>query len=344
MGYTQQRPAEYAAVVLAAAIREEWQGPVFLQGDHFQTNPKKMKDNPDKEIRAIDALIEEAIPAGFFQIDIDTSTLVDLSKPTLPEQQRVNAELAARFTKFIRAHEPKEMPISVGGEIGEVGKENSTPEEFRAYMEVYRGALGDATGIAKVSVQTGSSHGGVVGPDGTVQRVAIDFSVLKKISKVAREEYGLAGTVQHGASTLPAEYFGHFPDNDCAEIHLATEFQNMVYDHPSLPLPLKREAERWLFENKGEEWKKGETESQFLYKTRKYAIGPFKEEFWNLPEGTREALRDSLERRFVFLFDKLRVAGTRALVSKHVQPADVLRQPAAAAAGGGFVRDDQAGD
>src|ERR1700674_2853472 len=38
IGYTEQRPAEYAAVVLAAAIREGWQGPVFLQGDHYQTN------------------------------------------------------------------------------------------------------------------------------------------------------------------------------------------------------------------------------------------------------------------------------------------------------------------
>ena len=59
---------------------------------------------------------------------------MDLSKATLEEQQRVNADLCARFTKFIRAHEPEAMPISVGGEIGEVGKENSTPEEFRAYM------------------------------------------------------------------------------------------------------------------------------------------------------------------------------------------------------------------
>src|SRR6266566_4391276 len=96
IGYTDQRPAEYAAVVLAAAIREGWEGPVFLQGDHYQTNPKKMKEAPQKEIAAIEALIDEAIPAGFFQIDIDTSTLVDLSKPTLEEQQRVNAELAAR--------------------------------------------------------------------------------------------------------------------------------------------------------------------------------------------------------------------------------------------------------
>ena len=343
IGYTEQRPAEYAAVVLAAAIKESWNGPVFLQGDHFQTNPKRMRENADKEVRAIEALIEEAIAAGFYQIDIDTSTLVDLSKPTLPEQQKVNAELCARFTKFIREREPREMPISVGGEIGEVGKENSTPEEFRAYMDVYRGALGQAPGIAKVSVQTGSSHGGVVAPDGTVERVAIDFEVLRRISKVGREEYGIAGAVQHGASTLPPEYFGKFPDHDCAEIHLATGFQNMTYDHPSLPLPLKREAERWLFENKSDEWKKGETESQFLYKTRKYAIGPFKEKFWNLPSGTRQAIRDSLEREFRFLFEKLRIAGTRATVEKYVRPADV-GTAAAVGAGVGYVRDDQAGD
>ncbi len=344
IGYTEQRPGEYAAVVLAAAIREGWEGPLFLQGDHYQTNPKKMKENPEKEIAAIEALIEEAIPAGFFQIDIDTSTLVDLSQPTLAEQQRWNFELAARFTKFIRAREPGEMPISVGGEIGEVGKENSTPEELRAYMDGYLKALGGGEGIAKVSIQTGSSHGGIVGPDGKVKRVAIDFETLRKISRVAREEYGMAGAVQHGASTLPPEFFGHFPDHDCAEIHLATEFQNMVYEHPSLPLPLKRETERWLFRNKGDERKRDETESQFVYKTRKFAIGPFKEQFWNLPDGTREAIGSSLEKKFHFLFEKLRIAGTRELVARHIKPVDVFAAGGVKATAGGFVRDDQAGD
>ncbi|HJW14639.1 MAG TPA: class II fructose-bisphosphate aldolase [Thermoanaerobaculia bacterium] len=344
IGYTDQRPAEYAAVALAAAIREGWEGPVFLQGDHFQTNPKKMREAPEKEIAAIEALIDEAIPAGFFQIDIDTSTLVDLSRPTLAEQQRKNFELCARFTKFIRSREPGGMPISIGGEIGEVGKENSTPEELRAYMDGYRAELSGVEGIAKVSIQTGSSHGGIVGPDGTVQRVAIDFETLRKISRVAREEYGMAGAVQHGASTLPSEYFGHFPDHDCAEIHLATEFQNMVYEHPSLPLPLRRETERWLFENKGAERKSGETESQFLYKNRKFAIGPFKEQFWNLPDGTRQAIGASLEKKFRFLFEKLRVPGTRALVSRYIRPVDVLAAAPAPAAASAYVRDDQAGD
>ena len=345
MGYTEQRPSEYAAVMLAAAIREEWQGPFFLQGDHFQTNPKKMQEAPEKEVAAIEALIEEAIPAGFLQIDIDTSTLVDLSKPTLEAQQEVNATLCARFTKFIRAREPREMPISVGGEIGEVGKENSTPEEFRAYMNVYRRALGSGDGIEKVSVQTGSSHGGVVAADGSVERVAIDFNVLRAISKVAREEYGLAGAVQHGASTLPPEYFGHFPDHDCAEIHLATDFMNTVYEHPAFPYPLKREIERWLDANAASERKKGETQAQFLYKTRKKAIGPYKEQVWNLPEGTKGAIRETLEEKLTFLFEKLRVGGTRGMVGEYVKPVSVYSAGAAAAgARAGFVRDDQAGD
>ena len=345
IGYTDQRPAEYAAVMLAAAIQEKWEGPLFLQGDHFQTNPKKMKDAPEKEIGAIEALIEESIPAGFFQIDIDTSTLVDLSKPTLTEQQSLNSQLSAHFTQFIRAREPKAMPISIGGEIGEVGKDNSTPEELRAYMNGYNNRLSEEKGLSKVSIQTGSSHGGVVRPDGTIQRVSIDFDTLKTISRVAREEYGLAGAVQHGASTLPVEFFGTFPDSECAEIHLATEFQNMVYDHPSLPLPLKRQVERWLFSKHGALRKKGETESQFLYRNRKQAIGPFKENFWNLPPGTREAIRESLERRFLLLFEMLRIGGTREVVSKFVRPVDVFA-PAEALAGArtGYVRDDEAGD
>jgi fructose/tagatose bisphosphate aldolase len=345
IGYTEQRPGEYAAVMIAAAMREGWEGPVFIQGDHFQTNPKKMEADPDREIGAIEALIEEAIAATFYQIDIDTSTLVDLSQKTLEEQQAVNSRLTAHFTKFIRAREPEGIPISIGGEIGEVGKANSTPDELRAYMNGYVRELGGGRGISKVSVQTGSSHGGVVGPDGTVMRVQIDFETLRRLSKVAREEFGLAGAVQHGASTLPAEFFGSFPDHDCAEIHLATEFQNIVYDHPVFPLPLKRGVERWLFEKMADQKKKGETDNQFLYKNRKQAIGVFKEQVWNLPPGTRAAIRETLEKKFSYLFEKLAVANTREIVARCVRPAKAAALVGAGAGPrAGYVRDDEAGD
>ena len=81
IGYTEQRPHEYAAVVLAAALREGFRGPIFIQGDHVQTNAKKYNSpERDKELAALRALIEEEIAAGFFNVDIDTSTLVDLEQ------------------------------------------------------------------------------------------------------------------------------------------------------------------------------------------------------------------------------------------------------------------------
>src|SRR5690606_29175446 len=135
------RPAEYVAVLTAAAIREGWSGPLFIQGDHVQINAKKYAVDPDPEVHALCDLIREQIHAGFYNIDVDTSTLVDLSKDTLEEQQALNSRLSADFTDFIRRHEPSGVTVSIGGEIGEVGTENSTPEEMRAYMDGYRKEL-----------------------------------------------------------------------------------------------------------------------------------------------------------------------------------------------------------
>ena len=171
---------------------------------------------------------------------------MDLSQPTVAEQQRVNAENTAELTRFIRSLQPDGVTISVGGEIGEVGKSNSTEEELRAYLDGYLGLLGDgAEPISKVSVQTGTSHGGVVLPDGSVAEVSIDFDTLRRLSTVAREEYGFAGCVQHGASTLPEDAFHHFPENGTAEIHLATGFQNIIYDDGGLPDELRTEMLAW---------------------------------------------------------------------------------------------------
>ena len=324
MAYTDQRPAEYTAVILAAAIREGWPGPVFLQGDHFQFNATKWQADPDAEMSGLRDLVREAIGAGFWNIDIDSSTLVDLSQPTVAEEQAVNAANTAALTRLVRELQPAGVTISIGGEIGEVGKANSTEEELRAYLSGYYERLGDAgmTGISKVSIQTGTSHGGVPMPDGTVANVKIDFDTMRRLSAVAREEFGLAGCVQHGASTLPDEAFHHFPENGTAEIHLATGFQNILYDEGGLPSELRAEMMEWTRVNCASERKDGETDEQFLYKTRKKALGPFKRQLWELPDDAREAVAGNLRAKFGLLFDKLRIAGTRDLVDRYVTRVD----------------------
>ena len=247
--YTFQRPIDYATSVLAGAIAAGWQGPVFIQGDHYQFNAKKYAADPEAMTEEIRRACRLAVDAGYRNIDIDSSTLVDLSKPTVDEQQRENYVRAAELTALIRTLETDGVTISVGGEIGEVGTQNSTVEELRAYLDGYRRELEarapGATGISKVSVQTGTSHGGVPLPDGGVAEVKLDFEVLRELGVVARE-YGLAGAVQHGASTLPDELFHRFPAVETAEIHLATGFQNTVYEHPAFPESLHREIEAWV--------------------------------------------------------------------------------------------------
>ena len=327
MAYTDQRPAEYAAVILAAAIRSGWVGPVFLQGDHFQFNATKWAADPGDEMSGLKQLSSEAVAAGFLNVDIDSSTLVDLSQPTAADEQRVNVANTVELTALIRSIEPDGVTIGIGGEIGEVGKSNSTEGELRAYLDGYFGSLHGSglPGISKVSIQTGTSHGGVVLPDGSVAQVKIDFGTMQRLSTIAREEYGLAGAVQHGASTLPEEAFHHFPTNGTAEIHLATGFQNILYDEGGLPDALRAEMMAWCVANCADERKPDETDEQFLYKTRKKAIGPFKRALWTLPPDAQEQIGANLHVKFGLLFDKLGIRGTRSLVDRFIKIPDLPR-------------------
>jgi fructose-bisphosphate aldolase, class II len=323
ISYTDQRPAEYASAVLAAAIREGFRGPIFIQGDHFQTSARKYAADPQAETKAIQGLINEAVASGFYNIDIDSSTLVDLSKPTLDEQQRLNTEVCADFTRFIRGLEPQGVTVSIGGEIGEVGLRNSTPEDLDAFMKGYNARRGSLTGISKISIQTGTSHGGVVLPDGTLAQVAIDFETLRLVGEKARREYGLGGAVQHGASTLPDAAFHKFVEAETCEVHLATAFQNLIIEHPAVPESLREEMYAWVRTNAADERKAKDTEAQFIYKTRKKAVGPFKKQFWSLPKPALDAIGADLERSFTFLLEQLGVTGTTQLMKGFIKAPEV---------------------
>jgi fructose/tagatose bisphosphate aldolase len=325
IGYTEQRPAEYASNILGAAIAEGYVGPVFIQGDHFQISAKRYGENPAGEIAAVEEITAEGLQAGFFNIDIDTSTLVDIDQEGERAQQKKNAELSAHFTQFIRTRQPEGVMVSVGGEIGEVGGRNSNEEELRAYVESYADELKKldpkAVGLSKISIQTGTSHGGVVLPDGTVAKVKVDFDTLLKLSRIAREDYAYAGAVQHGASTLPQEAFGKFVEAEACEVHLATNFQNMLYDR--LPQSLLTEVYAYVDQKYAGDRKADHTDEQFHYENRKRALGPFKGKLWALNTSAKEQITKAWEAQFALLFDSLAIAGTRKYVDQFVKPARV---------------------
>lgn len=331
--YANQRPAQYTAGVLSAAMREGYQGPIFLQADHVQVNAASYAKDPMAELHRLTDLVSEQLAAGFYNIDIDASTIVDLALPTLVDQQRLNAELTAHFTRLIRGMQPSGVTVSLGAEIGEVGAHNTTPDELRAFMQSYRTltAPGDM-GISKVSVNSGTVHGGKVLPDGSLAKLQVDFDTLAAISQVGREEFGISGAVQHGASTLPISLFDRFPESQTVEIHLALGFNNLIFDHPRLPEAVKQEIRSYVFTHHANERKPDQTDAQFLYTTRKRAWTVMKERFWDLPADIQESIAASLEEMFSQMFQRLHVGGTRELVAQFTQaPAVPVALPRALA-------------
>ncbi|NCF65014.1 MAG: aldolase [Chloroflexi bacterium] len=341
IGYTGQRPAEYTSSILAAAIKEGYRGPLYIQGDHFQISAGRYAANSEAELQAVKDIMQEAIAAGFYNIDIDTSTLVDLSFETLDEQQYTNYTLCASLTEYARELEPEGITISLGGEIGEVGHKNSTIEELHAFMQGYRKSISDGIqGISKISVQTGTSHGGVVLPDGTLAQVSVDFDTLRDLGETARKDYGLGGAVQHGASTLPQSAFGKFPEVGTVEIHLATGFQNIIFDN--LPKEIVDEAYDYLRVNHANEWKPGKTDEQVLYSARKRAIGAFKQHWWDLDADKQAEIGTVLEEQFAFLFEQLNVRNTHNMAERITTRVEIHQErPRVAAVA---VREEDVGD
>jgi fructose/tagatose bisphosphate aldolase len=308
MEYTRQPPKEYASLIIKAAKEENFEGPLFLQGDHFKIKKEIFRQNKEEEIQMLEDLIKEALNNGFYNIDIDASSL--------PLQE--NAFYTAYFTGFIRdlkLPKPKET-IAIGGEVGEIGGRNTTLEEFREFIITYQRHLrefGTDKGIIKIAVQTGTSHGGKLLPSGELAVMEEDFDVLREISQEAKK-YGLAGAVQHGASTLPQDYFKKFPETGACEIHLATLFQNIVYDSEYFPADLKERIYQWVLNNYSDKKKEGENDKQLFYRFRKKAIGVFKEEIENIPQQSINKICEELEDKFQFFFRALNVAGTSELI------------------------------
>ena len=315
--YTRQSPFEYAALVLAAAIKTGYKGPVFFQADSLRINPIDYFRNPEGEIKKLEELIEQYVRAGFFNIDLDLSSLEDFADSS----SELHLEAIAQLTSFIRKIQPPQVEIAIGARLKKEKGRNTTAEDLHAFMEKHRQRFSQNKGIIKLAIETGAVHGGVVMPDGSIAKVRIDFDTIKKLGEIGSKHYNLAGVVQHGASTLPPEAFSKFPEHDTLEVHLATQFQNIIYDN--LPLGLKERIYNWLNENLRFEREPQQTNPQFIYKTRKKALGPFKKEIYMLPADIKKNIYRKLKEEFSFLFQQLHLHNTRQIVEKFVVPTKV---------------------
>jgi 3-phosphoglycerate kinase len=318
MGYTAQPPLEFVRRVLIGADRAGWKGPIFFQGDHSQLKAQSPGRMAEGEVERIKKLIDVEIEAGFYNIDIDASTLVDVSLSSVREQQLPNATVTAELATYIRTRQPQGITISIGGEIGHIGERNSTADDLSEFDSLFKSKFDNKlAGLSKISVQTGSSHGGQMLADGSMKEMVIDFEVIRTLSQQIKQR-GMAGVVQHGASTLPLSLFSKFPENGAIEIHLSTGWQNMIMDHPEFPAGLREEIYRWLDTEMQALRKEGENERQFHYRCRKLAWGPMKDKFDQLPQTFKTTIKEEMKKRCLKLYETLKVAGSQEQVKRYL--------------------------
>ncbi len=312
---------EYAAMVMAAAFQAGYRGPVFLQGDHFSLESAE-------DIKKLEKLAMQVIESGFYQIDIDGSHLFDENASELTGFHQPNAHATAELIKSVRSQQPRDVHVTLGGEVGEIGGTNTSVADLVAFHNELKQLLAEDTpGLDKISAQTGTTHAGIVLPDGTTGRMSVDFELIASLSEQARQ-FGWSGLVQHGASTLHFEDLAKLPEAGVIEVHLATQIQNILFDHPAFPVDLRKKMKSELVTTKraaeGERLDSNAdmSEAQRFYQARWAAWGNYKTQLWQMPDEVIAQVSDSLSEWATDVFNALRVTN-RSQVLKDFYPEEV---------------------
>ena len=131
------------------------------------------------------------------------------------------------------------------------------------------------------------------------------------------------GAVQHGASTLPDELFHRFPAVETAEIHLATGFQNALYEHPAFPQELHREIEAWCFANAPTSASPTRPTSSSCTRPARRRSGRSSAQLWDLDDEGRDPRRPAAQDRVPV--HRARVNDSREMVERYVHPVELHR-------------------
>ena len=205
------------------------------------------------------------------------------------------------------------MTISVGGEIGEVGTQNSTVEELRAYLDGYRRELDGARA---------GRHGHLQGqrPDRDVARRRAAARRRRgrgqarfrgpararrrrpRVRAGGRRPARRVDPARRAVPPLPGGRDRRDPPRD--------RVPERALRAPGLPRSRSTaRSRRGASRNAADERKPGQTDQQFVYTTRKKALGPFKRQLWELE--TKDEILAAQRRKISYLFTELRVNDSR---------------------------------
>ena len=331
--YTFQRPGEFITNVLAGAIAAGWHGPVFVQGDHFQFNAKKYAADPDA---VTDGLRRLTVRGAGRRLRQHRHRLVHAGRPVAAHGRRAAAHQLLARGRADRAHpaassRPARRPASVARSARSARRTRPRPSCAPTWTAT--GPRSPASPGRRPSASARSA----CRPARATAASPCPTAASRPSSSTSGRSSGsaswLASTVSPARCSTarrpcPTSSSTASPTVETAEIHLATGFQNLLFDHPAFPADLLAEIDAWCDSTCADERTPDQDEAQFIYKTRKKALGPFKRRLWELPG--REAILATQEAKIGYLMEQLKVPGTAEVVRRYIRPVATSR-PAPAA-------------
>ncbi len=297
-----QSPLDYATCLLAAAIREGYEGPLFLEADFLHAQPVTDEAAHGDELERLKELAEEALNEGFFNLEFDTTRLENLTLPDPTEQEQACYLDCAALASFVRQTEPGGVGSAIGIRFNCHGDLEHRVQRLRAFMTGFEteftSRAGHVPGISKFNLNIRGEE---------------DLGMAVDFAEVALREYWLPTSVGQEGAALPDDLIEAVVDLPFVEVHLGSRLEERIFDHPAFPAQLRQAMQRWI-EACASARQAGQSDEDLRLAMRPLAYEQFKRELWDLPGQTQEAIMADLKADLVEIIRRLRVEDSIHLV------------------------------
>lgn len=303
MDITGQPPSEYVSCILAAALRENYSGPVFLQASRIGTRDQKTDSLDLPDIKP-SALIADAIASGIFNLEFECSDDLDETVKLISE---------------IRMHQPDGVSIAVGCTIPLPKSRQTAVQELLGFVTGLKTRLQDLKineSVCKINLVCNSDPMGSDFLDQDQMTGMLDFNRLGALSEILREQLGMAGPVLSSSHEIQADFFDQVATYKISELKMETWIQDLILNHDRFPTGLREEIRAYL-ETEYTHLRKADWSDQHFYNNlRSRAWKPYKKTLWSLDHRTRLTISNSFEDRIKLLFENLHVGLNKKLVNR----------------------------
>lgn len=285
---------DYASCVLAAALRERHGGPIFLRFGPLRVRSAAFALDAGAELSRLETLASDAVEAGFLNVHVDGSRLVDPGASTPLDKVALAAAVSGRLGAHVRGVRPRGGDVCLVSGIGDPGGREAVVDAARAFLDAFEVALhtraGRVPGLSALSLRH-STEGPYELP------VDPDLDLLREAGEVVSHDYRIGGTSIGDVTPLEQGRLSTLPPARVREAELSLALQDAVLDHPAFPLHIRDELHRRVDTQLRAERRPGEDAGDFRRRNRRRLLAPFLRELFDLDAAARDAIAGDLRTR-----------------------------------------------